>query len=66
MRAFCYVCRVKLATMQARLFGGNQQAVAIVISAEQKGSASPRLAIDAFAHDVGNIDKLADRLAGLD
>lgn len=58
--------RVKLATMQARLFGGNQQAVAIVISAEQKGNVSPRLAIDAFAHDVGNIDKLADRLAGLD
>ena len=57
--------RIKLATLQARLTGGNQQAVAILISAEQAGDTSPRPAIDAFIKSLGDIDKVADRFAGL-
>ena len=57
--------KIKLATLKARLLGGNQQAVAILVSAEQQGKVSTRPVIDAFLHDIGNIDKLADRMAGL-
>lgn len=57
---------IKLATMKARLTGGDQQAVAILISSEQGGRQSPRPAIDAFVKSIGDIDKLADRMAGLD
>jgi exosortase A len=57
--------RIKLATLQARLTGGNQQAVAILISAEQVGDRSARPAIDAFVKSLGDIDKVADRFAGL-
>lgn len=58
--------QIKLATAKARLVGGNQQAVAILVSAEQTGKESPRPAIDAFVKSLGDIDKLADRMAGLD
>ena len=57
--------RVKLATLQARLLNGDQQAVAIIISSEQIGDRSPRPAIDAFLKSLGDIDKVADRFAGL-
>jgi len=57
--------RVKLATLKARLLNGDQQAVAILVSAEQDGDASPRPAIDAFIKSLGDIDKVADRFAGL-
>ncbi len=57
--------RIKLATLKARLTGGDQQAVAILVSAEQLGRDSPRAAIDAFVKSLGDIDKLADRTAGL-
>jgi exosortase A len=57
--------RIKLATLQARLLAGDQQAVAIVVSAEQIGNQSPRPAIDAFVKSLGDIDKMADRFAGL-
>jgi exosortase A len=57
--------RIKLATMQARLLNGNQRAVAILISAEQVGGGSPRPAIEAFVKSLGDIDKVADRFAGL-
>jgi len=57
--------RVKLATLKARLLNGDQQAVAILVSAEQDGDASPRPAIDAFVKSLGDIDKVADRFAGL-
>lgn len=57
--------RVKLATMQARLLNGNQQAVAVIVSAEEKGRMPARPAIDAFVAALGNIDKMADRFAGL-
>jgi exosortase A len=56
---------IKLATMRARLLGGNSQAVAILVSAEQVSSQSQRAAIGAFVNDLGDIDNLADRMAGL-
>jgi EpsI family protein len=57
---------IKLATMKARLTGGDQQSVAILVSSEQAGKQSPRPTMDAFVKSVGDIDKLADRMAGLD
>lgn len=57
---------IKLATLKAKLLGGNQQAVAILVSAEQKGRENPRPAIDSFLKSIRDIDKLADRMAGLD
>jgi exosortase A len=57
--------RIKLATLKARLLNGDQQAVAILVSAEQHGDSSPRRAIDAFVKSLGDIDKVADRFAGL-
>ncbi len=57
--------QVKLETLKNRLFGGRQQAVAILIASERIGTAQPRPAIDAFTKDLGNIDKVADQLAGL-
>ena len=57
---------IKLATLKAKLLGGNQQAVAILVSAEQKGRENPRPAIDSFLYSIRDIDKLADRMAGLD
>ena len=56
---------VKLATLKTKLFGGSQQAVAILISAEKTGDSDQREAIDEFLVDVGPIDKLADEMAGL-
>jgi EpsI family protein len=58
--------KTKLATMKARLLGGNQQAVAILVSAERQGDKSPRALLDIFIKDMGNVDKMADRMAGLD
>lgn len=57
--------QIKLATLKARLLGGNQQAAAVVISAEHRGKTDPRAGLDMFIKDLGNIDKLADRAAGL-
>jgi exosortase A len=56
---------IKLATMKARLLGGQQQAVAILVSGERKDRLEPRAAMDSFVKALGNIDKLADRMAGL-
>lgn len=57
---------IKLATLKARLTGGNQQAVAVLVSAERIDKTQPRAAIDAFVKSLGNIDKMADRMVGLD
>ncbi len=57
--------KIKLATMQARLLGGNQQAVVIIVSAEHKGAKSPRAEIDGFIRDMGDVDKMADHMAGI-
>ena len=57
--------RIKFATLKARMLNGDQQAVAVLISAEQVGDTPPRPAIDAFVESLGDIDKVADRFAGL-
>jgi exosortase A len=57
---------VKLATMRARLTGGSQAAVALLVSAEAPAEGvSPRSAIDAFLAAAGPVDALADPAAGL-
>ncbi|HEV7233455.1 MAG TPA: exosortase A, partial [Sphingorhabdus sp.] len=56
---------IKFATLKARLLNGDQQAVAILVSAEQRDNAPARPAIDAFVKSLGEIDKVADRFAGL-
>jgi exosortase A len=56
---------VKLETLKNNIFGGPQQAVAILVSAEKSRETSPRKAIDAFLSDLGPVDKLADAMAGL-
>jgi exosortase A len=56
---------IKLATLRARLFGGDQQAVAILVSTEHVGDTNPRLVIDEFMRDFGNVDNLADQMVGL-
>jgi exosortase A len=57
---------VKLETMKTRLLGGPQRAVALMVSAEAPAEGvSPRPSIDAFLKDLGSIEALADRAAGL-
>jgi exosortase A len=57
---------VKLETMKARLFGGPQRAVAVIVSAEQPADGSAiRPALDAFLRALGPVDRLADSAAGL-
>lgn len=57
---------VKLETMKARLLGGPQRAVAVLVSAEAPGAESDaRPAIDDFLRALGPIAPLADRAAGL-
>jgi exosortase A len=56
---------VKWETMRARLLGGPQQAVAVLVSAQAPADGvSPRPAIDSFLAALGPIDRLADRVAG--
>jgi exosortase A len=58
--------RVKLETVRTRLLGGPQRAVAILVAAEPPADGiSPRPAIDSFLRDLGRIEALADRAAGL-
>ena len=56
---------IKLATLKVRLTGGNQQSVAVLVSAERIDNAQPRAAINAFVKSLGSIDKMADHMAGL-
>ncbi|WP_323800784.1 exosortase A [Parasphingorhabdus sp.] len=56
---------VKLETLKTNIFGGHQQAVAILVSSETKGEESPGIMINAFLADLGPVDKLADAMAGL-
>ena len=56
---------VKLETMKSRLFGGPQQAVAVLVSAPAPAAgANPRPAIDDFLRALGPVEHLADRAAG--
>ena len=57
---------IKFATLKARLLGGDQQAVAVLVSAERIDKVHSRAAIDAFVKSLGSVDKMADRIAGLD
>lgn len=52
--------QVKLDTMKARLLGGDQRAVAILISAEDSEAAPADVAIEAFLAALGNPEDLAD------
>lgn len=54
--------RAKLATMQARLIGGDQSAIGIVISAEGRDA---RTSVENFLEDSGGIETLVDRVTGL-
>ena len=57
---------VKIETMKTRLLGGPQRAVAVLVSSQAPAEGvSPRPAIDAFLDDLGPIEALADRAAGL-
>lgn len=56
---------VKIETLKSKLLGGNQQAVAVLISAERVEEAGPAAAMAAFRKALGPIDKLADEMAGL-
>ena len=55
--------RVKLETLKARLLGGPQRGVAVLVSAE-KGAADPRAVIADFLRAAGPVDAIADRAAG--
>lgn len=55
---------VKLRTLKARLTGGDQRAVAIMLSAEAREGQPAGPAMAAFLRDLGPLDALADRSAG--
>ncbi len=57
--------RVKLETLEAKLLGGPQRAVAIHLSAEVMAGHDARPAIERFAAALGPIDRLADHEAGM-
>ncbi|MEO9469407.1 exosortase A [Parasphingorhabdus sp.] len=57
--------KVKLETLKGRLFGGDQHAVAIIVSAEHTVDGGVRETMDEFIGSLGSIDKLADEMAGL-
>ncbi|MCP3730189.1 exosortase A [Sphingomonas sp. MG17] len=58
--------RVKAETLMAKLLGGPQRAVAVMVSAE-KGHALPtRAAIKRFVAALGPVERAADRIAGGD
>ncbi|MBW4329522.1 exosortase A [Stakelama sp. CBK3Z-3] len=52
---------VKLATLRARLLGGRQRAVAVLVSEEENGTNVPRADMARFV-DALDIDTLADRM----
>lgn len=54
--------RIKLATLKARMLGGDQVAAAILISAENTQAKPARVQIDAFLRALGPVDQLAASL----
>ncbi len=56
--------RVKLETLKARLLGGPQRGVAILLSAQKDGG-DPRAAIADFLAAAGPVDRIADHAAGM-
>lgn len=57
--------RVKAETLKAKLLGGRQRAVAVMVSAE-KGELPARAAIKRFLGALGPVEQVADRAAGAD
>ncbi|HEX8620694.1 MAG TPA: exosortase A [Allosphingosinicella sp.] len=58
--------RVKLETARARLLGGPQRAVAVLVAAQAPADGlSPRPTVDSFLRALGPVEPLADRAAGL-
>lgn len=57
---------VKLQTLKARLTGGDQRAVAILVSAEEREGRPASVSIRAFLRDLGSMRQLADRSVGRD
>ncbi len=55
---------VKLATLKAKLFGGDQRAVAVHLSAETVSGRDPRAAIERFLASAGPVAKIADTASG--
>lgn len=56
---------VKLATVKTKLLGGDQQAVAVLVSSENGDDNSRVAAKESFLKALGPVDKLADEMAGL-
>lgn len=56
---------VKLKTLKTKLLGGDQQAVAVLVSSEKVGDPEAMAAIENFLDKLGPVDKLADEMAGL-
>lgn len=57
--------QVKIETLKNRLLGGDQHAVAIIVSAEHAGDNDARENMNKFVQSLGSVDKLADEMAGL-
>ncbi|MBR0551928.1 exosortase A [Stakelama marina] len=55
---------VKLQTLKARLLGGPQRAVAILVSSERQPGRNARADMAKFVQALGPLDRLADRTAG--
>ena len=53
---------VKIETLKNRLLGGDQAAVAVLVSAEDSAGKPSRTAIDAFLKDLGPVELLAARV----
>ena len=53
--------RVKLETLEAKLLGGRQRAVAVLMSAPRTGQDS-RIALRRFLNDAGPIDRMVDAM----
>lgn len=56
--------RVKLETLRVKLTGGDQAAVAVLVSAEKQEATDTRATIERFVGALGPIEALADRAAG--
>jgi exosortase A len=55
--------QVKFETLKTKLLGGNQAAVAVLLSAEQRNDGA-QAAIEDFLTALGPVDAFADRMAG--
>lgn len=58
--------RVKAETLKARLLGGPQRAVAVLVSAERDDALPTRAAIKRFIAALGPVERVADKIAGGD